>query len=197
MTTISGPTEDKIRNQPISDSLRTLLLAAGSETGIDSIFVTSGGQCAKGVCNRRTGSTRHDNGQAADIQLFKGTSRLNFTKPSDLPTIKAFITATARLGATGIGAGVSYMGAETFHVGFGKRAVWGGMGANAAPPPAWLVEAARDGWTAAGPAIAGQNKSAWEAHIAEALILQSDEDEEEDIAESVGDAAAPEPLPPS
>lgn len=191
MTTISGPPADRTRNRPISETLRDLLIAAGSQTGIDSIFVTSGGQCALGECDRRTGSTRHDNGQAADLHLIKGGSRLNFTRASDLPTIKAFVSATARLGATGIGAGLSYMGAETFHIGFGKRAVWGGTGANAAPPPAWLVEAVRAGWSDASSALAGLPEAKWKADDSDDLLLQSDEDEVEDIAESVGDAAPP------
>lgn len=192
MAKLREDTAGKIRDLPISNKLRSLLIEAATSVGIDEVVVTSGGQCAKGTCTKRTGSTRHDLGNAADLQLIKGGRRLNFTRTADLPTIKSFITATARLGATGIGAGLTYMGAETFHVGFGARAVWGGTGANAKPPPDWLVEAAKTGWRAASPGLLRlpENKSMGDAFAD--LPLMSDEAEDEDIAESVGDAAPPE-----
>ena len=34
---------------------------------------------------------------------------------------EAFVTKAASLGATGIGAGVDYMGTKTIHVGFGSK----------------------------------------------------------------------------
>ncbi|MER9632227.1 SH3 domain-containing protein [Mesorhizobium sp. M0296] len=70
---------------------------------------------------------------------------LDFTSASDLPTIVRFVTSAARNGATGIGAGVDYMGSKTLHVGFGSRAVWG-KGGKADNAPDWLKKAAAAGW---------------------------------------------------
>lgn len=134
-----------IRTLPISNNLKKILLLAAQEARVDKIRVTSGGQCAKGTCSKRTGSTRHDLGNAADLQLWVGNKVLKFTDNSDLKIYKAFVTAVARLGATGIGAGVGYMGADKIHVGFGSKAIWGegGLSKNA---PKWLIDAAESGW---------------------------------------------------
>ncbi|OJU85316.1 MAG: hypothetical protein BGN93_03235 [Acinetobacter sp. 39-4] len=117
-----------IRTLPISNNLKKILLLAADEAKVDKICVTSGGQCAKGTCSKRTGSkrtgsTRHDLGNAADLQLWVGNKVLKFTDNSDLKIYKAFVTAVAKLGATGIGAGVGYMGADKIHVGFGSKAI--------------------------------------------------------------------------
>ena len=48
-------------------------------------------------------------------------------------------------GATGVGAGIDYMGPNTVHIGFGTRAVWG-AGGSAANAPAWIIAAAKAGW---------------------------------------------------
>lgn len=127
------------RNRPVSDNLAGLYRQAADAAGIDSVRVVSGGQPAAGEGGARTGSTRHDHGNAGDIQLIKDGRALDMTNPADMPAIKAFIAKASQLGATGIGAGTSYMGSKTFHVGYGSRAIWGagGKGANA---PAWLVE---------------------------------------------------------
>jgi hypothetical protein len=140
-------TAGKTRDLPISAALRSLLLAAAQDANVDVVRVISGGQCAKGTCTKRTGSTRHDNGAAADLQLAVGGKRQNFTETSGLEIFKRFVSACAAAGATGIGAGIDYMGAETVHVGFGPRAVWG-AGGKSANAPAWIVEAARNGWEA-------------------------------------------------
>ncbi len=118
---------------------------AGSIAGVDRVRVTSGGQCAEGTCNRRVGTTRHDLGRAADLELLKNGRTLRFTVVSELPFFEAFVEASASLGATGIGGDVPYMGAKRIHVGFGSRATWGGvLGGGAAPN--WLSSAARRGW---------------------------------------------------
>src|SRR5690606_19385261 len=98
-----------------------------------------------GTPGKRTGSTRHDLGNAADLQLLKGGRALDFTNPADRETVIRFVTAAAAHGATGIGAGVDYMGPKTLHVGFGAKSVWGAHG-KAANAPAWLKEAVFAGW---------------------------------------------------
>jgi hypothetical protein len=139
----------KIRDKPIARELRTVLIGAADAAGIDTVFVTSGGQ--PGSTGRRTGSTRHDGGRAADLQLIKQGRTLTFTDRAAGPDIEAFVTAAAARGATGIGAGVGYMGNKTLHVGFGtspqdrSKLVWG-AGGRSANAPAWLKRAAQKGW---------------------------------------------------
>ena len=121
-----------IRNQPIKPDLKAILARAGQEAGVN-VNVTSGGQPEKGSGGRRTGSTRHDNGHAADVQLTTSTGRvLDLNNPQDLPIIQNFIKSAKKNGATGFGAGNGYMGDDTFHIdnaslyGQGKAGYWGG-----------------------------------------------------------------------
>lgn len=144
MTDLVEHTAGKIRDLPIAAKLRELLLRAAAEAGVDRVRVTSGGQCAKGTCSKRTGSTRHDLGMAADLELWQGDRALSFTSEADLPTFIQFVTRAARLGATGMGAGLGYMGPTRIHVGYGTRALWGATGSL---PPSWLQEAAKAGWS--------------------------------------------------
>jgi hypothetical protein len=146
----------KIRDRPINDRLRRVLLAAAANAGVDVVYVVSGGQ--PGSTGQRTGSNRHDDGNAADLELIAGGRTLDFTAQSDLATFCRFVAAAAASGATGIGVGVDYMGPTRLYVGFGNgprdmaKVVWGAGGA-AANAPAWLSEAAAYGW--ANPAGAG------------------------------------------
>lgn len=140
-----------IRNQPVSSDLERVLNSAAAATGV-SVVVSSGGQPAAGSGGARTGSTRHDDGGAADLQLVDSNGRrLDFTNPNDLPIIQQFIATARANGATGFGAGTDYMGNNTIHVGFGNEAVWGGVGENAPPAPEWLASAVSGG----GPTMAG------------------------------------------
>lgn len=165
-------TSGKTRDLPISHALRQLLLKAAEAVGIETVRVTSGGQCAKGTCPKRTGSTRHDNGQAADLELFVNGRRQSFTDPKGLPYFQSFVAEAARLGATGLGAGLAYMGAQTVHVGFGSRAVWG-AGGKAANAPEWLIEAAKKGW-------------GLPAGLLELDLDSEDEEQETDLEEGPG-----------
>jgi len=151
LTTFTGPPASAIRNQPIKPELRAVLDAAAQAVGVDAIFIVSGGQPAIGEGTRRTGSTRHDHGWAADIQLTVGGVVQSFTDASGGPVVADFVTAAAANGATGIGAGVGYMGNKTIHVGFGtsvndhSKLTWG-PGGRSATAPQWLRQAAQAGW---------------------------------------------------
>lgn len=152
MATVREDTRKQIRCLPIAAELRRLLERAADRAGIALVRVTSGGQAPKGSGGKRTGSTRHDNGRAADLQLLiDGRRALDFTDADDLPFVAAFVTAAAALGASGIGAGVDYMGPRTLHVGFGTspsdhtQLVWG-AGGRSANAPKWLRKAAETGW---------------------------------------------------
>jgi peptidoglycan hydrolase-like protein with peptidoglycan-binding domain len=140
----------KTRDRPISRELELVLLKAGSAAGIDKIYVTSGGQ--PGTGGRSTGSTRHNGGRAADLRLIVNGKTLTFTDADANDAIKKFVISAAAHGATGIGAGVLYMGKDTLHVGFGQnqsdrsKLVWG-AGGRSKNAPNWLKIAANQGWT--------------------------------------------------
>ncbi|MEA2834203.1 MAG: hypothetical protein QOG66_2405 [Methylobacteriaceae bacterium] len=159
MTTITGPPDSAIRNLPITQALRDLLAAAAAAAGVDTIRIVSGGQPARNEGTRRTGSTRHDHGRAADIQLVVNGRTQVFSDRAAGPVVIAFITAAAAHGATGIGAGVEYMGDKTIHVGFGTsvndhtKLTWG-AGGRSAKAPQWLRDAAQAGWDTPLSAIA-------------------------------------------
>jgi muramidase (phage lysozyme) len=143
VATIREDTANATRNLPIADELRQLLIKAADAAGIDLVVVTSGGQPPSGP--QRVVSTRHDNGNAADLELLKGGRALDFTVTDERQIVESFVRAAAANGATGIGAGVDYMGPTKLHVGFGTKAVWGKDG-HATNAPEWLKQAVTDGW---------------------------------------------------
>ena len=153
MPSFTGPPQSAIRNKPISAELKKVLDSAAQTAGVDTIRIISGGQDALGEGTRRTGSTRHDRGRAADLQLVVNGKTLTFTDESADPPVLAYVTAAATAGATGIGAGVGYMGNRTIHVGFGtspsdkSKLTWG-AGGRSANAPNWLRGAAEAGWAA-------------------------------------------------
>lgn len=128
-----------IRKLPISPRLLDVLEGAAADAGVDEVVVYSGGQ-EKAPSKKRTGSARHDNGNAADVWLSIKGRQLNFDTASDRPTVAAFVTSCVKRGATGIGAAADYMGPTRLHVGFGARATWGAAG-KAANAPKWLRDA--------------------------------------------------------
>jgi len=162
---ISGPPSSATRNKAITAELRKVLEIAAQAAGIDRIVITSGGQDALGEGTRRTGSTRHDRGRAADVYCIADGVTLTFTDQDAHPRIVAFVTEAAAAGANGIGAGVHYMGNKVIHVGFGtspsdgKRLAWGAGGAVAAAP-GWLTAACQAGWSRATAAAQGVAPSA-------------------------------------
>lgn len=123
------------RNQPLSPELLQALSFL-PELGIE-MEVVSGGQAAKGSGGQRTGSTRHDHGNAADADFYMGGRKLDWNNPADQPIFQEIVKRARANGVTGIGAGDDYMGAGRMHIGFGSESVWGadGKGENA---PDWL-----------------------------------------------------------
>lgn len=120
-----------VRRQPISDRLYDVLNRAAADTGL-TVRVTSGGQPSSGP--NRTGSHRHDHGNAADLQLIDENGHvLSMKDPTDQARMADFIDLSHQYGATGVGAAEDYMGDKTMHIGFGPEAVWGagGHGSNA------------------------------------------------------------------
>lgn len=131
-------TEGATRNLPVSsrlvDAMRFL-----PEIGVE-MEVFSAGQPRKGTSDRRVGSTRHDDGEAADVFFAKGGRRLDWSNPDDVPIFQDIVRRAKANGLTGFGAGPGYMQPGSMHIGFGEPAVWGagGRGANA---PDWLRQA--------------------------------------------------------
>ncbi len=125
------------RRLPISPQLEQTLSYAAQETGLQ-VDVFSGGQPSKGP--NRTGSHRHDNGRAADLKLRKNGRYLDMNNDEDRALMQKFLIASIKHGATGIGAGVDYMGSQSLHVGGGTPGYWGAHG-HRANAPAWVKEA--------------------------------------------------------
>lgn len=134
----------KIRNKDLQESLQDVYNYAAQQAGIDKVVVASGGQSSSRnpLMHKKpggwTGSTRHDNGGAGDIDLWKGGRKLDFTNPDDRPYFENFIRESSRAGATGVGAGASYMGKHRIHVGYGSEATWGSE-------KSWISKAMEEG----------------------------------------------------
>jgi len=147
-----------IRKGPLSSRLVSVLKKAADAVG-GVVRVQSGGQAAKGTGGPRTGSTRHDNGNAADLDLYVGGQKVSPQNPAGRNIMMQFLSAARKAGATGIGAGEDYMSPDgsRVHVGFGKEAIWGSnMSSSSAPD--WL-RAAVSGVPAgdAGPDLSGMS----------------------------------------
>jgi len=105
-----------------------------------SMDVFSGGQPTAAEGGARTGSTRHDHGNAADVFFYKDGRRLDWSNPDDLPIFEDIVSQGKAAGITGFGAGPNYMRQGSMHIGMGNPGVWGagGKGDNA---PDWLKAA--------------------------------------------------------
>ena len=126
---------NKTRNKPIKPALMSILQRASAETGL-RVVIFSGGQDVKGRGTRRTGSTRHDAGNAADIYVYAGNEQLRTN--GDDPRVVNFIAALRRAGAKGFGAHPGYMGGTGIHVDIvgtahGGGSMWGAGGTGSPP----------------------------------------------------------------
>ena len=139
---------DATRNKPIQPKLAKILQSVSAKSGY-KIVVYSGGQVSKadgGVDGvNRTGSNRHDNGYAADIRVFDGSTRLSAENSSTFDRLSKFVKLLQSEGIEAIGAGPGYMNGNLHvdiaaSVGQGPSTTWGagGRGANT---PSWLKQA--------------------------------------------------------
>ena len=130
------------RDDPISNRLVSALGAVLPAMGL-RFEVHSGGQGEAGSDPNRTGSTRHDHGNAADGVLFIGDEMLDHSNPEHIPIFQEVVRRLRAQGVTGIGAGAgdgSYMGNNSIHIGYGAEAVWSSTRAGTPVVP-WLREA--------------------------------------------------------
>lgn len=121
------------RNQPLAPELVNAMSFL-PEMGV-TMRVVSGGQEASGP--NRLGSTRHDHGNAGDVDFYQNGRKLDWNNEADLPILSNIVSQARANGVTGIGAGDDYMGAGRFHIGFGNEAVWG-AGGKSENAPDWL-----------------------------------------------------------
>jgi hypothetical protein len=143
---IQAQSDAGTRTMGLNVAMQRILQQAAAATGLTAI-VESGGQAALGSGGPRVGSTRHDLGAAADLDLRDpATGRLlNMNNPADVVRMEAFLRESRAAGATGIGAGPGYMGGTTrMHVGLGTPAYWG-AGGSAANAPDWVRRAYEQG----------------------------------------------------
>jgi len=128
--------KNAIRSQPLNPNLEKSLSFL-PEMGV-SMRVFSGGQDSSGP--KRTGSHRHDDGNAGDVFFYKDGKQLDWRNKADIPVLQGIVSRAKANGVTGFGAGEGYMQPGSMHVGLGSPAVWGagGKGSNA---PEWLRQA--------------------------------------------------------
>ena len=126
--------QGKIRGGKLDSRLETMLQKAAEEVGV-VVHISSGGQMSMADYNAapgrktndgrssatyyldgeavRKGSTRHDSGKAADIQISSSGQK----QPLDSPIMNSFITAFFKIPGAGGGSGdTDYMGNYTIHV---------------------------------------------------------------------------------
>ncbi|MFP4402612.1 MAG: hypothetical protein ACLFPL_05290 [Candidatus Nanoarchaeia archaeon] len=120
-----------IRNKGLNPVLENILQASAEEVGVE-VQIFSGGQCSN--CRRRTGSTRHNNGNAADINILDSNGRLIPLSDSKFTDFMTVAVANGIKGAGADGPG-RYMGQYAMHLDVQSEAVWGHNGKSANAPP--------------------------------------------------------------
>ncbi len=135
-----------VRRGNIDPRLKGILDGASSAAGIE-VDVFSGGQMSIAEAKKagavkkgnkwylngepvRTGSTRHDDGLAADVRLYVRDSegkrrQLNPQNPEDEQLYRKFVVESRKRGATGYGAGPGYMSGTDMHVDIARQGYWG------------------------------------------------------------------------
>ena len=142
---------ERTRNKIIRNDLFSILEQAAASAGVD-VVIFSGGQDPAGPGARRTGSTRHDNGFAADVWLYSGAGKLSSSSNADIPIIKKFAKACYSAGANAVGVGPGYMNNVGVHVDVATyksdQGMWGSTHGYASAP-GWLKQARDEGgWRA-------------------------------------------------
>lgn len=130
-----GGFKNKTRNKPIVPALMKALNSAANIAGV-RVVIFSGGQDAKGQGTRRTGSTRHDGGYAADVYVYDAKGKQLNTQGND-PLMLKFIAACKQSGIKGMGAHPGYMNGKGVHVdlwGAKKGSAMWGAGGTGSPP---------------------------------------------------------------
>lgn len=146
-----------IRNRPIQPQLMSILNKSIEEAGGYTLKIFSGGQPSKSEVrvkglssNSRVGSTRHDNGYAADMEIYDSNGRYLTAASSsqkDIDALQKFVTILLKNGIGSIGADSDYMNGnmhvDIAHLGPQKKvkACWGKgiLGSKRIYAPKWLT----------------------------------------------------------
>lgn len=141
-------TAGKIRSKPVQSWVKDGIARAAAATDPRiAIKIVSGGQNPLGVGGPRTGSTRHDDGNSADIVLLVDGKPV--LPGQDKALYANFLRNAAAAGMTGLG---HY--SWGIHVGGGSKAAWGPDTTGKTLDPVF-AKAINDGWasrgTSAGP----------------------------------------------
>ena len=117
-----GGIENQTRNQPTQDKLFNIINKAAIDNNL-FVVIFSAGQNVTGT--QRVGSHRHDNGFAADINLYDANGYFIKTTPTKLLTrdgskdqekVEKFSKSLLQYGIHSIGAGNGYMNDVALHV---------------------------------------------------------------------------------
>lgn len=155
--------DNQIRNGYIQKDLMNILISVGVQTDFYMTIVSGGQMSLAEVKSRggfqsgkqwflpdnprravRTGSTRHDNGWAADLTVYRDASRtnvINFGTNNPDNNVLRFVGACRAVGIQAVGAGPGYMGANVHvDIAYGRNSggpatAWGASGATV---PGWL-----------------------------------------------------------
>lgn len=103
-----------IRNKKVKPALEIILASAARRAKIDKVVITSGLQ--PGYSGRRTGTTRHDTGLAADLYLISNGSVVTLDTTRGREIISSFIREAVNLGVRGGGMSSGYMGNRVMHL---------------------------------------------------------------------------------
>ena len=126
------------RNKGLAPDLEKILAISAQEVGVQ-VRVISGGQVGIGTSGGRTGSTRHDFGNAADIDLYEGNKRLTINDVKYLQFVELAFRNGVRAGSMGSG----YMGSGRSHLDITDGcSFWGWKGSI---PYATFVQSAKKG----------------------------------------------------
>ena len=104
----------KKRDKYINKSLEQLLSAAAKASGVDVVMITSGKQ--PGTNGLKTGTPRHDTGDAADFKLKVGNRQLMPNNMSDRAIMAKFTREAAARGIIGAGFAYGSMAPNVFHM---------------------------------------------------------------------------------
>jgi hypothetical protein len=144
-----------IRRLPLQNSMMQILQTAARAAGVKVIVYSAGqvpvarGGRSSGPGQNRTGSNRHDDGWAADVQLWLGNRQLSHRSNETVGYFVTFVQAARQAGATGFGAGSEYMGGgRNIHVDNAARrpnnpasaGIWGN-GNSRSGAARWLIAA--------------------------------------------------------
>jgi hypothetical protein len=121
----------EIRNKPVNTALERIFVQAARAAKVDKVVITSGKQ--PGTTGKRTGSTRHDTGMAADLYLQKDGLDITLDTYQGRVIIEKFVRKAVELGVRAGGMSTDYMGNKVMHLDTLGKSLGGGRYDNSVP----------------------------------------------------------------